>query len=731
MRLFLKITLIALLACFNGTLFAVEWPQEIVTAKGTIVIYQPQPEKLEGNKLFGRSAMSLELKDSSQPIFGVFWFNAQIDTDQDEDLALVHTVRVDKIRWPESKKKQEERLSLVIENWVEKAGFEISMKGLSASLVNAELQQKSLAEIKNDPPQIIFKESLSVLLMFDGKPRFVEIKDSSYKRAVNTPFMVASNAKQTAFHLSNGAIWYQSDDPLGPWKKTNSPPKELVEMLASVETKSSDTESQTTKTESIAPEVVVATEATELVVSSGKPNWASLAGGKLLYVKNTETPWLRELSTNQFYVLLSGRWFSAKTLQGPWEFVRSDELPDSFVDIPPASDIGGVRTSIAGTEEANDALLDFQIPQTAAIKRSETKLEVKYDGKPDFQKISGTSVYYGVNTAAQVLRIGMQYYAVDNGVWFVSPSAAGPWRVADNIPTEQIAEIPPSSPVYNTTYVQVYHSTPQVVYVGYTPGYMWSFPYYGVPVYGSGWYYPPYYGRYYYPRPVTWGMHAGYNPYTGWNYGVSWSNGFLTVGFQWSYGYGGGYGCCYGYHGGYYGGYHGPIIVNRGPVIINNGDINIGNNINIGNQGNIAERLNNNPNFDSSQISKDNLYNRAENISRNADKQTVKRDFQKAREAKGLSNDVFADRDGNVVRRNNDGWQSRKDGQWQNATDLNRKRSAEDFQRSLKESQNRANRTNRNERYDRQQHLNNAHNARQIGSNRSQMKPRTKGSRRR
>ncbi len=51
---------------------------------------------------------------------------------------------------------------------------------------------------------------------------------------------------------------------------------------------------------------------------------------------------------------------------------------------------------------------------------------------------------------------------------------------------DEIQKIPPSEPVYNTKYVYVYESTPEVVYVGYTPGYMWSYPWYGVPIYGTG-----------------------------------------------------------------------------------------------------------------------------------------------------------------------------------------------------------------------------------------------------
>ncbi len=314
--------------------------------------------------------------------------------------------------------------------------------------------------------------------------------------------------------------------------------------------------------------------------------------------------------------------------------MRADELPASFKGIPPASDIGGLRSSVAGTEEAEDAIVDAAIPQTTAIKRSEATLTVEYDGEPKFEKIEGTSVSYAVNTGAQVLSIDGRYYAVDQGVWFTSKSAKGPWEVADSIPDQEIGKIPPSSPVYNTTYVNVYESTPEVVYVGYTPGYMWSFPYYGVPVYGTGWYYPPYWGRYYYPRPPTWGFNVGYNPWTGWNFGVSWSNGFFSFGMSWGGGWGGNYrpwGCCGGWYGGGY----------RGPTIINTGDINIGNSVSIGNRNKVSRNLD----LDNSRTHR-NIYNRQENRARNADKALARSELKRARPANQRANDVFADRSG-------------------------------------------------------------------------------------
>jgi hypothetical protein len=65
----LRMCCILTLTLLSNSALAIEWPQEITAKEGTIVIYQPQPEKLEGNVLSGRAATSLELKDQSDPIF--------------------------------------------------------------------------------------------------------------------------------------------------------------------------------------------------------------------------------------------------------------------------------------------------------------------------------------------------------------------------------------------------------------------------------------------------------------------------------------------------------------------------------------------------------------------------------------------------------------------------------------------------------------------------------------
>jgi hypothetical protein len=218
--------------------------------------------------------------------------------------------------------------------------------------------------------------------------------------------------------------------------------------------------------------------------------------------------------------------------------------------------MGSVLASVAGTDASRDAVMDAQIPQTAKVDRKATTAKaVTYDGEPKFEKIDGTNIDRASNTVSTVMRAEGKYYYCDNGIWFTSTTAKGPWAVSDTRPAG-LDSIPPTSPAYNTKYVYVYESTPEVVYVGYTSGYTGTYVYGPTVVYGTGFYYAPWYGAYYYPHPVTYGMAVSYNSYTGWGMAVGFSFG-VAIGF------GGYYGGCYGpyhhyppYHGGY-GGYHG------------------------------------------------------------------------------------------------------------------------------------------------------------------------------
>jgi hypothetical protein len=221
-------------------------------------------------------------------------------------------------------------------------------------------------------------------------------------------------------------------------------------------------------------------------------------------------------ATNTTYILLSGRWFRASTLQGPWTFASLD-LPADFQQIPANGPAADVLSSVPGTPEADDAVLLAQVPQTVTVNKDQaaSKIQVQYAGTPEFKPIEGTTLSYAVNTSDKVIKAGDMYYLCFQAIWFVSSTPNGPWKTAESVPKE-IYTIPPSSPVYNLTYVNQTVNSEGDVEASYTAGYMGMFVVGTTLWWGTGWYYPPYYyPGIYYGYPYTYGAAVGYNPYTG------------------------------------------------------------------------------------------------------------------------------------------------------------------------------------------------------------------------
>ncbi|MFI5370355.1 MAG: carbohydrate-binding family V/XII, partial [Candidatus Eisenbacteria bacterium] len=241
------------------------WPRELKTEKGVLTIYQPQPEKFENNILTGRAAASLVPKGQTTPVFGVFWFTGRVDTDRDKGTAVLRDIAVTNTRWPESTEPNEKDISAFLTALMPKTGVPISLERLKASLATAELEQKSIAGLKHEPPKIIVTQEVSELLLYDGEPRALPIKDTNYEYMANSAFAVVRDKTTGTCYLSGGKVWYSAKDAKGPWAPIDAPPADVVKLVPK------DT-SSTPKPEKPA-KIVVATEPTELIASDGPPSW--------------------------------------------------------------------------------------------------------------------------------------------------------------------------------------------------------------------------------------------------------------------------------------------------------------------------------------------------------------------------------------------------------------------------------------------------------------------------
>jgi hypothetical protein len=374
--------------------------------------------------------------------------------------------------------------------------------------------------LKSDPPQIFMSRTPAILVSFDGEPIWSPIKETDLKFAVNTNWDFFQYPPSNTYYLRNDATWLKATALAGPWTPAGALPESFRKIPATDENWKDVVLNLPGKPITHVPKVDVTTKPAELILFDGEPKYVPVPGTKLFWISNTESDVFRYGADGPIFYLVAGRWFSAPNVNGMhWTFATPN-LPADFKKIPLEHPRSRVLASVPGTDQAAEAVLLAQVPQIARVNKKEIQApEVIYQGEPKFEPIQGTQLQRAVNTDKEIIKAGESYYLCYQGIWFVATNATGPWTLAEEVPPE-IYQIPASSPSHSVTYVTVEQkSSDWVTYAAYG-GYMGVMIGWGCAVWGTGWYYPPYYwyGGYYpgyYPYFRTYGYGAWYNPYTG------------------------------------------------------------------------------------------------------------------------------------------------------------------------------------------------------------------------
>ena len=493
------------------------------------------------------------------PNFGVIWATARTQSDKENRLVLLDNVKITKASFPAASGQADDNLK-IMRQAIPAGTRTISLDRLEADLAVTEAEAKpAKLPLKDQPPRIIVSNKPALLVLIDGDPALRQIDGIKLLRIINTRSLILLDKANGKYYLRMMDRWLSASKLDGSWMVAANPPAALATALKSVADNPNvdlmdhlaDDLAGTVESGTL-PVVYVSTVPADLIEIQGEASFAPIAGTKLLWVQNTTSQLVLDTTSQSYYVLLSGRWFRAKSLQGPWDFVAADKLPADFAKVSPTHPRGDMLSSVAGTPQAKEGLIANRVPQTATVDRKQAKLTAFYDGQPKFQPIADTQLRYAVNSPTPVIQTSANaYYAVENGVWFTAASPTGPWTVAASVPAA-IYAMPPSSPLYYVTGVQVYGATPEVVYVGYTPAYFGTaVAPAGVVVFGTGWNYPPWIGNYWFGRPWTYGFGARFGwTAAGWGFGFSsgvgrpwWGPaGWHGTGGAWRSGWAGGYG---------------------------------------------------------------------------------------------------------------------------------------------------------------------------------------------
>jgi hypothetical protein len=510
------------------------WPRVFVQGGGTNIVYQPQVDSWDGYFMKARAAVSIQPAGVAEPTFGVIELSARTLVDKVQRTVTLDDILVNSAKFPSAPDKEAAYLAQ-LQKIVPDGARTISLDRLEANLAIVDETKKGQAvPIKNSPPQIIVSQQPALLVLIDGQPAWRPVTGTRLQRVINTRvLLLQDSAGQCYLRLWDGFL--QAPSLNGPWSVAKNVTGDMkTAMKAAADSQQVDLlpaqeDPNTKKTptlKSTAPPVIyTATGPAELLLIDGNPNWTTINGSQLLYVANTANDIFKNLNDQQTYIVISGRWFRAPSLNGPWEYVPGASLPPDFASMPDTSPKENVKASIPGTAQAQEMRIANSIPQTAQIKR-DAKLDQppQIDGAPQLQPVPETSLSYVANSPTPIIRVSdTSWFLCQNGVWFTAASVNGPWMVATAVPPV-IYSIPPSSPIYYVTYCRISSVTPTVVYFGYTPGYMGSVVNAdGVVVYGTGYYYTPWVGTVYVTPPVTYGYCAvpSWTPWAGWAFGFS------------------------------------------------------------------------------------------------------------------------------------------------------------------------------------------------------------------
>ena len=496
------------------------WPRGFsLPSEAQILIFQPQVASWDGQKhLVAMSAVSYVPKGEQKPAMGTIKLEADTSVALAERLVKFSTIKITETSFQTLSKEQVQEIITEVDKAIPDEDRTISLDRVLAQVDKSMITPKNVEGLKSDPPQIFMSRTPAILVSFDGEPIWSPIKDNDLKFAVNTNWDFFQYPPTNTYYLRNDATWLKSTTLGGPWTPAGTLPPSFKKLPADDDNWKDVVLNLPGKPITHVPKVDVTTTPAELILFDGEPKYVPVPGTKLVWISNTESDVFRLGETGPVFYLVAGRWFRAPNLNGNWTFATA-ELPEDFKKISLEHPRSRVLASVPGTDQAAEAVLLASVPQIAQVNKKEIQApEVIYQGDAKFEPIQGTQLQRAVNTDKDIIKFGDTYYMCYQGIWFQSNSVKGPWSLAEKVPPE-IYQIPASSPAYNVTYVTVESDDNSnddwVTYAAYG-GYWGMMVGWGCTMWGTGWYYPPYYwyGGYY-PYFRTYGYGAWYNPYTG------------------------------------------------------------------------------------------------------------------------------------------------------------------------------------------------------------------------
>ena len=281
------------------------WPRRLTSGEHTFSIFQPQYERWDQGRLTGRAAVVVENPVSPEPQYGVIRFTARTEVDKETRLVTLEDLTIAKADFPTAPEGGGVYLA-ALRQALSAQPLTIALDRLQAEPeVERAEDPGRIVQVKNDAPRIIVSEQPALLVRIDGQPVLRHVAGTDLLRVTNTRVLLLLDRSADRYYLWLMTRWPAAPKLDGPWAAVDTPPASL----------------QTAK------EVALQSNEVDL---KGQPALSPITGTDILEVTNTDDDLFVYTPQQEYYARLSGRWFRAGSLQGPWEFVASGDLPRDF-----------------------------------------------------------------------------------------------------------------------------------------------------------------------------------------------------------------------------------------------------------------------------------------------------------------------------------------------------------------------------------------------------------------
>ena len=397
-------------------------------SEGSILVYQPQIATWDNQShLVAFSAVSYRTKAGEKPMLGTIRLEADTKVALSDRLVSFQNMKIAEANFQTLPKEQVREVVAAIDMAIPTEERVIALDRVLANVDKSQIVPKNVEGIKSDPPTIFFSKTRAVIVNLDGEPIWSPIKENDLKYAVNTNWDLFQHGPTSTLYLRNNDAWLKATEMAGPWSPAGKLPESFNKLPAEDNWKEVKANLPGKAIQASAvPKVFVSQTPAELILLTGEPTYLLVQGTNLLWVSNTESDVFRLGKTGAVYYLVAGRWFSAPDFTGPWTFA-TPSLPADFKKIPVEHERSRVLASVPGTDQAAEAVLLAQIPQTARVNKKEAKApDVAFQGDPQFTPIETTTVERAVNTDKDVFKVGDQYVHVLSGCVVRRQERVGP-----------------------------------------------------------------------------------------------------------------------------------------------------------------------------------------------------------------------------------------------------------------------------------------------------------------